>query len=464
MTRIARCGAVTIPGRFAPPRPPRTRTTLPAAAAFLVLAALAPAQDQEIAALAARELPSLRALYEHLHRNPELSFEEEKTSARMAKELREAGFEVTEKVGGFGVVGVLRNGEGPVVLVRTDLDALPLEEKTGLPYASAVRAKNAQGLECGVMHACGHDVHMTVWTGAARLLGALKDRWRGTLILIGQPAEERVGGAKAMLADGLFTRWPAPDAALALHVDSQLETGKVGWTSGPALANVDSVDISVRGVGGHGAYPHGAKDPVVLAARIVLALQTIVSREVRPLDPAVVTVGSIHGGTKHNIIPDEVKLQLTVRCYQDAVRRQILDAIRRICDGEGRAAGLPEDRLPVVTVDEHEHTPAMINDPGLCERVRKLLEGALGAEAVVARDPEMGAEDFAYFGRARPETKAFMFRLGTVPPAKVAAALAPGGAPLPSVHSPFYAPDPDPSILTGMRAMTAAALGLLRRP
>jgi hippurate hydrolase len=439
------------------------------AGAFLLVAWSGRAQEprQEwvsgVPKLTETEASDLVELYKHLHQNPELSFEEAKTSARMAEELRACGFEVTTGVGGHGVVGLLRNGSGPTVLVRTDLDALPIEEATGLPYSSKVRAKSAAGQDAGVMHACGHDVHMAVWTGTARLLTRLKVHWQGNLVMIAQPAEERAGGAKAMLKDGLFERWPPPDFALALHVDSQLETGKVGWTSGYALANVDTVDIVIRGVGGHGAYPHLAKDPIVLASQTVLALQTIVSREIRPLDSAVVTVGSIHGGTKHNIIPEDVRLQLTVRCYSDTVRDQILRAIRRIAEGQARAAGIPEDRLPLVTVNDEERTPAMFNDPDLCVRVVENLRLTFGPEAVVERPPEMGAEDFAYLGRARKETKAFMFRLGTVPPDLVAAAKAPGGKPLPSVHSAFYAPDPLPSITTGVRAMTAAVLASFRR-
>ncbi len=436
--------------------------------AFAICASLS-AQDSAtppragIGGVIERELPSLLELYKHLHANPELSNEEAKTSIRMAEEMKARHFEVTSGVGGHGVVAVMKNGEGPTVLVRTDMDALPIEEATGLDYASKVRGHNAAGQECGVMHACGHDMHMSVWVGTARVLEALKDQWRGTVVMIAQPAEERSAGARAMLKDGLFERWPTPDYALALHVDAQLEAGKVGWTAGPALASVDAVDVLIRGVGGHGAYPHNTKDPVVLACQTVLAFQTIVSREMRPLDPAVVTVGSIHGGTKHNIIPDEVKLQVTVRCYAESVREKILAAIRRIAEGEARAAGMPEDRLPVVTADESEHTPAMINEPGLTAKVAASLERELGAAAVVERAPEMGAEDFARYGLVRKETKACMFRLGTVPPEKVAASKLPGAAPLPSVHSSRYAPDPAPSLTTGVRAMSAAVMDLLPR-
>ncbi len=438
------------------------RFILPTLFPLLFVCAATPAQDAVRAAVDG-ELPSLIELYQQLHANPELSLEEVKTSARMAAEIKARGFEVTTEVGGHGVVGLMRNGAGPTVLVRTDLDALPIEEATGLAYASKVRGKNAAGQECGIMHACGHDMHMAVWVGVARVLDKLKDHWQGTVVMVGQPAEERTAGALAMLKDGLFERWPAPDYALALHVDPNLEAGKVGWTAGPALANVDAVDVVIRGVGGHGAYPHNAKDPVVLACQMVLAFQTIVSREIRPLDPAVVTVGSIHGGTKHNIIPDEVKLQLTVRCYSDAVREKILAAIKRIAEGEARAAGMPEDRLPIVTVDEMEHTPAMINDPELTKRVAAALRQGLGQDVVIERPAEMGAEDFAHFGRFRAGTKACMFRLGSVSADKMAASKQSGAMPLSSVHSARYAPDPAPTITTGVRGMAAAVMDLLPR-
>ena len=288
----------------------------------------------------------LESLYKHCHRNPELSFYEKETAARMAAELRQIGFEVTEGVGGYGVVGVLRNGEGPTVLVRADMDALPIEEATGLPYASEVTTKDEAGMEVGVMHACGHDVHMTVWTGTARQLAERKDEWSGTLLFIGQPAEERAGGAKAMLNDGLYERFPVPDHALALHVSANLEAGTVGYCPEYALANVDMMDITVYGRGGHGAYPHTTIDPVTLASRMVVALQTVVSREISPLEPAVVTVGAIHGGTKGNVIPDQVELQLTLRSYTDEVRQAVIDKIKRICNGVAMSAGLPEDTIP----------------------------------------------------------------------------------------------------------------------
>jgi amidohydrolase len=418
----------------------------------------APEAKAAIEAKLEAELPSLLELYQHLHQHPELSFEEVKTAARMAAELRKAGFEVTEKVGGHGVVGVFKNGDGPTVMIRTDLDALPIVEQTGLPYASKVRVRDADGKEVGVMHACGHDIHMTCWAGTARVLTALKDRWRGTLVFIGQPAEERGAGAKAMLDDGLFTRFPKPDFALALHADGTTPYGSIAYTEGMALANVDSVNIVVRGVGGHGSAPHTTIDPVVIAARIVLDLQTIVSREIDPLESAVVTVGSIHGGSKHNIIPSEVKLQLTVRTFKDTVRQHVLEAIERIAKAAAAAARAPE---PLVSTLPGEFTPSTYNDPKLTQRVVAALRPALGAEHVVPKPPVMGGEDFSRFGRAG--VPIFIFWLGTVPPEKIEEARR-AGRPLPSLHSAFYAPVPEPSVRTGVTAMSLAALELLGRP
>ena len=414
---------------------------------------------QQVRARAEAELPSLLELYKHLHANPELSVMEAKTSARIAEELRKAGFTVTEKIGGFGVVGVLRNGPGKTVLVRTDLDALPVTETTGLPYASKVRTKDWDGNEVGTMHACGHDVHMTSFVGTARTLAALKDRWAGTLVFIGQPAEEKVGGAKLMLADGLFTRFPKPDFCLALHVASDMPAGTVGTTEGFMLANSDSVDILVRGVGGHGAWPHTTKDPIVLSAQIILALQTIVSRETPAIEPAVVTVGSIHGGTKHNIIPEEVRLQLTIRSYADSVRDNTLASIQRITRGLGLAAGLPEDKLPVVTV-QAEGARATYNDPALTQRVTRALGVALGEGSVLKRLPVMGAEDFGLYGRTADKIPICMFWLGTISPEVVKESLRTGKS-LPSLHSSLYAPQPEPSIKTGVTAMSTAVLELI---
>lgn len=410
----------------------------------------------------ATEYPSLDALYKDLHAHPELSLMEERTAGIVARELRDAGFEVVERFGGFGVVGVLKNGAGPTLLIRTDLDGLPVEEETGVPYASKARMKDLTGREVAMMQACGHDIHMTVFTGTARLLAALKDRWAGTVVLIGQPAEERGIGARVMLSEGLYRKFPKPDYAIALHDSATLPAGTVGTIEGYAMANVDSVDITVRGVGGHGAYPHTTKDPIVLAARIVLSLQTIVSRETRPVDPAVITVGSIHGGTKHNIIPDEVKLQLTLRSYSDAVRHHTIEALKRVCRGEAIAAGIPEDRMPIIGITEAEYTPATYNDPALTRRVRSALTTWLGADNVKSIDPEMGGEDFSRFGRTEEKVPICMFRLGAVDPAKVAESARTGAA-LPSLHSSKFAPLPEPTIKTGVAAMTGAALDLLAK-
>ena len=412
--------------------------------------------------LVEREYPSLEAFYQHCHSHPELSFREEKTAAKLAGELKALGNEVTTGVGGHGVVGVLRNGAGPVILVRTDLDALPVKEQTGLPYASTARMTNDLGAEVDVMHACGHDIHMTSLVGTARLLAQLKDRWHGTVIFIGQPAEERGSGARAMLKDGLFTRFPKPDHCLALHVSAEMPTGAVGLVEGFVLANVDSVDITIRGAGGHGAWPHKAKDPVVLAAQIIMALQTIVARETNPLEPAVVTVGSIHGGTKHNIIPDEVKLQLTVRSFSDEVRAHTLDAIKRIARGQALSAGIPEDRLPVVKIAVTEFTPATYNDPHLVQRVRGVFDGVFGEKNVLVRRPSTGGEDFSEYGRTPDKIPICIFWLGSVEPERVAESERTGN-PLPSLHSSLYRPVPEPTIKTGVMAMTAAVLELAGR-
>jgi hippurate hydrolase len=416
-----------------------------------------------VAAKVAADYPALDAFYKDLHTHPELSLMEERTAGVVAKELRTVGFEVTEHFGGgTGLVGVLRNGTGPTLLVRTDLDALPVTEETGLPYASKVRTKNLAGQDVATMHACGHDIHMTCFVGAARTLAALKANWSGTLVFVGQPAEETGVGARTLLAAGLYRQFPKPDFAIALHTIATLPAGTVGAVEGPSMANVDSVDITVRGVGGHGAYPHTTKDPIVLAARIVVALQTIVSRETRPLDPAVVTVGSIHGGTKHNIIPDEVKLQLTLRSYSDTVRRNTIEAVRRICRGEAIAAGVPEDRMPVVAVIEGEGTPAAINDPALARRLRSVAADWLGADNVRPIDPEMGGEDFGRYSRTVEKVPACLLRVGVVAPEAFAASER-AGTPLPSLHSSKFSPLPEPSIKTGVTTLVGSALDLLRK-
>lgn len=425
--------------------------------------------QQALDTMISESLPSLVETYKYLHTNPELSYQEEKTSAYVAKELRALGFEVTERVGNYeqsgrvcyGVVAVLKNGNGPTVLVRTDLDALPLEEKTGLPYASKVKTKNDAGEEVSVMHACGHDLHMTSFLGTARMLSKMKNQWHGTLIMLGQPSEERGSGAVAMLKDGLYTRFPKPDFALALHDNASLPTGTIAFCEGYALASVTSVDITIRGVGGHGAYPHTTKDPVVVAAEVILALQTIVSRENSPFDPAVVTVGSIHGGTKHNIIPDEVHLKLTVRAYKEDVRKRILASIERITKGIAAAAGIPADRAPIVTVDESEFTASTYNNPNLTRRIAKALQSVLGKDHVINTEPVMGGEDFGALS-LDGKIPACIFWLGAVDPAKVEKSKQEGSQ-LPSLHSSQFAPLPEPAIRTGVKAMTSAVLDLMKK-
>lgn len=413
------------------------------------------------ASVAKLELPSLVALYKELHTNPELSLHEVETAARIAKELRDAGFEVTEKVGGNGLVGVLKNGEGPVILVRTDLDALPVKEQTGAPYASTKVVKDELGREVNVMHACGHDIHMASFIGTARALSKLRDQWKGTVVMIGQHAEERVLGARLMLRAGLFSKFPKPDKAIALHCSADMAHGQVGIVEGYALANVDSVEIVVKGVGGHGSMPHLCKDPIVLASQIVLALQTIVSREVRPGDPAVVTVGSIHGGTKSNIISDEVRLQLTLRSYKTETRQHLIDSIKRIVQAQAESANMPADKMPEVIVSD-DRASALYNQPALCAEVRQIFETTLGAANVLTREPVMGAEDFSEYGLTKEKVPLCMFWLGTQPPAVVADAKAKGTT-LPSLHSPFFKPIPEPSIETGVKAMTSAVIGLMKK-
>jgi len=399
---------------------------------------------------------SLDALYKHLHAHPELSLQEVQTAARMAKELRALGFQVTEKVGGNGIVGVLKNGKGPTVLVRTDLDALPVTEKTGLPYASKVRLRDQAGRDVGAMHACGHDVHMTSWVGTARVLASMKDRWAGTLVFIGQPAEEIGTGARRMLADGLFTRFPRPDYALALHCIGNQPHGSIAYTEGLALANVDSVDITVRGKGGHGAAPHTTIDPVVLAARIVLDLQTLVSRETNPTDPAVITVGSIHGGSKHNIIPNEVKLQITVRTTKDRVRQHILEGIVRVANAAAVGARAPK---PVIKHLPGEFTPALYNEPKLTRKTVALFKEVLGDKAVVVQPPIMGGEDFSRYGKQG--VPIFLYFIGTQKPERVEASRREGAEPLPSLHSALFYPVPEPTIRTGVLTMSLAVLNLV---
>lgn len=433
---------------------------LAAIATFGILAS--PAAADPLRDGVAKDMPALLALYRDLHASPELSMQEVKTAAKLAAEAKKLGFEVTTGVGKTGVVAVMKNGPGPVVMLRADMDGLPVVEQTGLPYASKVRATSVSGVETGVMHACGHDTHMAAWVGAARRLAAMKDQWSGTLVMILQPGEEIGVGAKAMLDDGLYTRFPKPTHAIAFHDSAGLPAGTIGYSNGYALANVDSVDIVVKGVGGHGAYPHTTKDPIVLGSRIVSSLQTLVSRENNPQSPAVVTVGSFHSGAKHNIISDEATLLLTVRSYTDETRRLLLDGIKRIVRGEAIAAGMPEDRMPVVTIREAEYTPATFNTDQLTTQTAALLTQRFGEDRVKATPAVMGGEDFGRYYLADKSIQSLIFWVGGVPKAQWDAA---NGDPakLPSLHSPFWAPDPEPTIATATEAMTAAALAVLKK-
>lgn len=434
--------------------------TLGCAALALFLAT--PASAEPVRDAVTAQMPSLMAIYRDLHQNPELSMQEVRSAKIMADAARAAGFEVTEQVGKTGVVAVLRNGPGPVVLIRADMDALPVVEQTGLPFASKARGTSTAGVESGIMHACGHDTHMTGWIGAARVLAAHRDKWSGTLVMIGQPAEETTQGAAAMIKDGLLTRFPKPDFSLAFHDTSELGSGVVGVKAGFALANADSVDITVRGLGGHGAYPHTTKDPIVLASAIVMRLQTLVSRDSNPFDPSVVTVGAIHGGAKHNIISDEVRLQLTVRSYSDSSRTLLLDGIKRIARAEAQASGLPEDRMPIVTVDG-SGAKATWNTPELAERMRGVMTARFGADRVANPPPSMAGEDFGEIAKAAgPKTQSLILWIGGRPQAEIDAA-AREGKQLHGLHSPFWAPEADKVISAGAEALVAATLELMPR-
>lgn len=415
--------------------------------------------SSQISVIAEKEYPRLDELYKHLHANPELSNMEKNTSARVAKELREAGFEVTENVGGYGVVGVLKNGEGKIILVRADMDGLPIKEETSLPYASKITTKDDKGTDQPAMHACGHDIHISVLIGTARAMSQLKNLWKGTIVFIGQPAEEKVQGAYAMLKDGLYTRFPRPDYILGLHASASLPVGKVGYCPEYALANVNSVNITVYGEGGHGAYPHTTKDPIVLSAYLITQIQTIVSRQTSPLEPCVVTVGSIHGGSKHNIIPNEVKLQLTLRSYSEKVRQSTIESIKQICKGLAIAAGLPESKFPKVEI-ENETGFALYNNPELTEKVVKSLKSAIGENNVEKVPPVMAAEDFGELGKVEPPIPVCLYWLGTVAQEKYNESQA-TGLQLPPLHSSLYAPLPEPSIKTGVKTMTKAVIDLL---
>jgi hippurate hydrolase len=429
------------------------------AAAAMTVTAPAPAATLSDSIKA--DMPQLMTLYRDLHEHPELSMQEVRTPALLAPQMRKLGFEVTEHVGKTGLVAVMKNGPGPVLLIRADMDALPVREQTGLPFASKVRATTLDGVESPVMHACGHDTHITTWLATGRRLAAMKDQWSGTLVMILQPGEELGLGAKAMLDDGLYTRFPKPDVLLAFHDSASLPAGVIGVTRGYALANVDSVDVDVRGVGGHGAYPQSTKEPIVRASRIVVALQTLVSRENSPFDPAVVTVGSFQGGTKHNIIPDDAKLQITVRSYTPEVRKKLLDGIARIARGEAIAAGVPEDRMPVVTVRE-PYTPSTYNTEKLSCRLIDLFGAHFGPDRVRETKAVMGGEDFSQYWLADKTKEATIFWVGGVPKAKWDAV---GGddTKLPSLHSPFWAPEADTVISTATEAMTLAALDILKK-
>jgi hippurate hydrolase len=422
--------------------------------------------QQTVTAFVDQQLPGLVATYKELHASPELSHHEEKTSAFVAAELRRAGYTVTERVGRYydgsrawGVVGILKNGAGPTLLIRADMDALPVTEDTGLPYASKVRSTNPAGQDVGVMHACGHDIHVTTLIGVARAMAALKSQWHGTLMLVGQPSEETIDGAKAMMADHLYERFGKPNMAIALH-DSPFPAGLVAVVPGPALASSTSIDVIMRGVGSHGAAPEAGKDPVVMAGEFITELQTIVSRSVPPQQPAVVTIGQIHGGTKRNIIPDEVKMELTTRSYSEDVRQIIIEGVKRTAKGVAIANGVPEERMPIVNVLEHESTTATVNDVALSARVERVFIAKLGAQHVTDVKPIMGSEDFGYFGADGTIPYVF-FWLGAFDP-QFFADHQKTGAPLPALHSAHFAPMPELALKTGVTAMTDAALDLLQ--
>lgn len=438
------------------------RKSLAAMLCACVMATALPVHAQDLSSAIRQDMPDLLALYRDLHAHPELSMQETRSAGLMADAVRALGFTVTTGVGGTGVVAVLENGPGPVLMIRADMDGLPVEEQTGLPYASRARGTTREGLETGIMHACGHDTHMAAWVGTARRLAALRGQWSGTLVMIAQPGEETSQGALAMLQDGLFTRFPRPSHAIAFHDSATLPAGVIGYSDGPALANVDSVDMVVRGLGGHGAAPHTTRDPVVLAARIVTSLQTLVSRELDPLDSAVVTVGSFQAGTKHNIISDEARLLITVRSYTPEIRRMLLDGIARIARGEAIAAGVPEDRMPIVTVREAEATPATVNTDDFTTSVTARFRAHFGNDRVRPIRPVMAGEDFGRYRLANPGMESLIFWVGGVSQARWDAAAGDMSS-LPSLHSPFWAPEPEPTISTAVEAMTVAALGVFDR-
>ncbi len=435
----------------------------------LVLCSIAlPSLAQDNSAFEKQQLPNLIETYKSLHTNPELSHYEQNTSALVATELRKAGYTVTDHIGiypdgskAYGVVGILKNGPGPTLLVRGDMDALPIIEETGVPYASHVLTKNKSGQEVGVMHACGHDVHTTVLIGTARTLAQAKSQWRGTLMIVGQPSEETIDGAKAMLADHLYERFGRPDMIIGLHDTNAHAAGTASLTSGPAMASATSIHVTIRGIGGHGAMPNAGRDPIVLAALFITQLQTIVSREEDPRDPTVVTVGDIHGGTKGNIIPDEVKLELSTRAFSDKGRQIIIDGIRQMALGIGTSAGLPPDKMPTVTVLDNESTPILYNNPEMSARVRATLIKTLGASNVFADPPLMGSEDVGIFGLEGNKIPVVYYWLGAMYPDRFAAAEA-AGKPLPGPHTSHFEPDPEPTLETGVKSLTAVAISLLQ--
>jgi amidohydrolase len=432
---------------------------------FCLAASAAAAQDVD--SLIAGQLSGLVETYKGIHEHPELSHHEEHTSAALAAELRKAGYAVTEHVGkysdgsqAFGVVAVLANGAGPTLLIRTDMDALPIIEETGVPYASKVKTKNAAGQEVGVMHACGHDVHVTTMIGTARVLAAMRAQWHGTVILIGQPSEETIDGARAMIADGLYRRFGTPDMAIALHDTNEHAAGTVSITSGVALPSATSIDVTFRGIGGHGAQPQVTKDPIVMAAEFIVEVQTIVSRRQDPRDPAIVTVGDIHGGTKRNIIPNEVKLEITARAFSDKGRQNIVDGVRQTAAGVAMAAGLPAELAPIVTVLE-EAAPLTYNDPALSARVKTALIAALGESNVIVEGPGTASEDFDEFSLEGRKIPAVMFGLGAVDADRLATAHA-AGKTLPGPHTSLFKPIPEPTLRTGVKAMSSVAMALLK--
>ncbi len=431
--------------------------------AFLVLQSLSfnlLAQKEDISNALKNNINDLEKMYLELHKNPELSLQETQSSKRMSAELRSAGLEVFENFGG-GVVGILKNGDGPKILVRADMDALPVKEETGLPYSSTKKMKDAAGKEVDVMHACGHDMHMTVFAGVAKTMAALKKNWKGTIIFVGQPAEEIVVGAKAMMDNGLYAKFGRPDYCLGLHVSSSLPAGQIGYCPEYMMANVNSVNITVLGEGGHGAYPHLTKDPVVIASRLVLDLQTIVSREISAIEPAVITVGTIHGGTKRNIVPNEVNLELTVRTYSEATKQAVLEKIKTKAKAAAMSAGLPESKYPIVFITPEE-SPAVYNNPELTNKTVEFFKQSIGNQNVVKVPPVMVSEDFGRFGDdVTPKIPVFLYWLGSVDPKRIEQFKAENRT-LPTLHSSTYYPLPRPTIETGVTTMCSGLMGLMK--